>query len=66
MSNFNWDEKDRETPITSLYEFQKLQPQQLALISDELVAPISSSLADSVAQVLSTSLDEVPHHVDEC
>ncbi len=61
---FNWDEKDRETPITSLYEFQKLQPQQLALISDELVAPISSSLADSVAQVLSTSLDEVPHHVE--
>lgn len=61
---FDWGEKDRETPITSLYEFQKLRPQQLETISEKLVEPVSSLLADSVTQVLSTSLDEVPHHVE--
>ena len=61
---FDWAERDRDTPITSLYEFQKLQPQQLDRISENLVEPVSSQLAEAVAQVLSTSLDEVPHHVE--
>ncbi len=61
---FDWDEKDRETPITSLYEFQKLKSDQINQIAQDLVAPVAASLADSVTQVLSTSLDEVPHHVE--
>ncbi len=61
---FDWAEKDRETPITSLYEFQKLKSDQLDQIAQDLVAPVAASLADSVTQVLSTSLDEVPHHVE--
>ena len=61
---FDWVEGDRETPITSLYEYRKLQPEQLKQISDDLVDPVSIPLADSVSQVLSTSLDEVPHHVE--
>ncbi len=61
---FDWNERDRNTPITSLYEFQKLQLEQLRTISQNLVEPVSSSLVDSVAQVLSTSLDDVPHHVE--
>ena len=61
---FDWHEKDRDTPVASLYEFQKLQPQQLNTIAENLVEPVSSRLSDSVSQVLSTSLANVPHHVE--
>ena len=62
--DFDWAERDRATPAASLSSFQGLQQWQLEEISEKLVGPIASRLADSVAQVLGTSLADVPHHVD--
>ena len=61
---FDWHERDRETPAESLEEFESLQTTQLETISTELVNPVASQLTESVEQVLSTSLEDVPHHVD--
>ena len=60
---FDWHERDRETPVASLEQFDSLQTAQLDSISTELVTPVASQIIESVEQVLSTSLDDVPHHV---
>ncbi len=61
---FDWEEGDRQTPQTSLEEFNQLESCQLREMSDMLVEPVGHRIADSVSQVLGTSLEEIPHHVE--
>ena len=60
---FDWGERDRETPAVSLERFNQLTEPERARISEELAANIIDPLRKSVTQVMDTDMSTLPSRI---
>ncbi len=62
---FDWDERDRETPRKSYEAFLRLNEDQRKDIAERLIEPVKKSLEDSVIEVIqSTIADQRIKHIE--
>ena len=54
--DFDWGEKDRETPKLSLQRYEKLDYEKRGAIAKALIQPISERLRASVSQIIQTDV----------
>ena len=61
--DFDWPERDRDTPARSLELFNRLTELERVRIAEELAANISDPLQASVTQVLDTDMSTLPSRI---
>ncbi len=62
---FDWDEKDRITPLRALANFHKLKEQQRKSLARDLTDEVIEIVTDSVVNVLATDMSTIKSRVSD-